>query len=98
MTKRVILKGDVSAGSDEHQPTPAIEGNEYFTVDGKPVVTVGCKYQDHRKLPDGDWHIDRYQSEGSSRIFVNGVEVAISGDKISCGDTAGTGTGFNVDS
>lgn len=97
MSKRIILKGDYSAGSDGYTPTPAIEGNEYFTIDGKPVVTVGCKYQDHQKSHDGGWHTGRYQSEGTSKIFVNGAEVAISGDKISCGDTAGTGSGFEVE-
>nr|DAF18132.1 MAG TPA: Baseplate wedge protein [Caudoviricetes sp.] len=97
MAKKVILKGDLSAGSDGYKPTPAIEGNEYFTVNGKPVVTVGCHYQDHEKIKDGGWHRERYQSEGTSKIFINGIEVAISGDKISCGDTAGEGTGFEVE-
>lgn len=97
MSKRVILKGDMSAGSDGYVPTPAIEGDSHFTVNGIPVVTVGCRYQDHKEVHGDNIHTNRIQSGASSNIFINGKEVAISGDPISCGDTAGEGSGFNVD-
>ena len=45
----IALQGQLSSGSDGYNPSPALEGEANFRVNGTPVVRSGHAYADHTR-------------------------------------------------
>jgi uncharacterized Zn-binding protein involved in type VI secretion len=80
----VIRKGVDKSTGHCFTPRPCITGSKNVLVNNIPVTRSGDYYPKHccgKKCHDG-------RAVSKSNVFVNNKPIHISGDQISCGDTA----------
>ena len=80
----VIRKGVDKSTGHCFTPRPCITGSKNVLVNNIPVTRSGDYYPKHccgKKCHDG-------RAVSKSNVFVNNKPIHISGDRISCGDTA----------
>ena len=80
--------GDISLGHGCFPPRPNMQGSTNVFVNGlaahrqSDLWAIHCCTSCH----------DGVLTSGSSTVFVNGLQLGRTGDPISCGDTAATGS------
>lgn len=82
MAKATVL-GMLTKPHDGFAAAPAIEGSDFVTIDGIPVVCLGDAYDVHCDK-SGSCHGGKAE-QGSSFVFIDGDPVMRKGDKLDCG-------------
>jgi uncharacterized Zn-binding protein involved in type VI secretion len=78
---KVTVLGMLCTGHDGFPPRPSIEGSDFVTIDGIPVVTVDHKWDIHCN----DTCHPGTSKEGSSFVTIDGKAVMRKDDLIDCG-------------
>ena len=84
----VTLKGMRCSGHGAFAARACVSGEDSFTINGQPVVVVGCAYAPHtdtRSTHGG------HLSAGARGFTINGKAVGRMGDPISCGSRVAEG-------
>lgn len=79
----IAVIGSMSSGHDECPPVPAITGSDLMSVNDKPVVRIGDRFQTHA-CPNHDPH-SGIVTTGSSIVSIEGIPVAFVGCQIGGG-------------
>lgn len=90
----VTLKGDLCSGHTCWPARPSIEGDDRFTVAGRPVHLQGHGWGPHKC--GSNTHIGTLAA-GAGRFTVGGRQLGRVGDPVSCGSKVAQGeTRFTV--
>ena len=90
MPKKAMRLGDLSSGACGLPPKPTTSASPNVLINNKGAVRVGDSYATHKRKKKV--HAGRTASSGSGTVFINGKPAHRSGDGISCGDKAGSGS------
>jgi len=81
--------GDLCTGHDGFPPRPSTSGSADVSVNGKPAVRVTDTWGTHCKKTSCHGGV---VISGSTKMSVNGLAVARTGDLISCGSVIAEGS------
>jgi len=85
------FKGSLCSGHGSFSPRPSVEGDDFFTVNGIPVMTDGAIYPNHT---DGDSTHSGTAISTRPWFTINGKGVVCEGDPVSCGSIVIVGDNF----
>lgn len=92
--KAIAVQGSICSGHDGFAPRPSVSGQSLFMVNGKPAMATGDAFDLHDK-PNNPPHAGSVI--GSTNLTINGKQVAVVGDPVSCGSTVANGDStFNI--
>lgn len=82
-----------TTGHETYPPVQSTSGEDFWTIDGKPVIVVGTAFGEHSD-DDGDNLHAPAMSVGSNFVTVNGTPVCRIGDDLDCGDVLASANNF----